>query len=433
MHADFYRQFEDQFRASRESIKARLSFYQPFLATLQKTVPERKALDLGCGRGEWLEILMEQGFAPRGVDLDAGMLQDCQTHGLPAEQGDALEVLRSTPDASLALISAFHVIEHIPFEALIELVFQAHRALVPGGLLILETPNPENISVGTSSFYLDPTHSKPIPHALLAFVTQYGGFGLQKILRLNEPPRLANKSTVSLSEVFYGVSPDYAVLAVKSDGAHALEGYQTLFAQNFGLALETLADRYDESSGSATGGSNSQLAQSVSSLNDDVFALTCRLDDATAADVLNREQQESMFEDITARLEQHNHAISFLHQEQIDLHTRLESVYRSRSWRITRPLRIMGRIARSVRENGLKGFVLPFVAYANATPQRRARVIRWLDRFGLKHLTLKLLKRQAISEASDAQDLPIELQALPPSAREIDTLIARELSARPRN
>ena len=87
---------------------------------------------------------------------------------------------------------------------------------MPGGLLIMETPNPENIVVATRNFYLDPTHQRPIPPMLLAFVAEYAGFARVKTLRLQESKELVNKGDVSLQDVFAGASPDYAVVAQKT-------------------------------------------------------------------------------------------------------------------------------------------------------------------------------------------------------------------------
>ena len=90
MTTQFYRAFEDRYRGSREVIKSRLRTYQPFLGALLARYPGAPALDLGCGRGEWLELLTEQGFRARGVDLDAGMLAACLERGLDASHADAL-------------------------------------------------------------------------------------------------------------------------------------------------------------------------------------------------------------------------------------------------------------------------------------------------------------------------------------------------------
>ncbi|HEY1150376.1 MAG TPA: class I SAM-dependent methyltransferase, partial [Pseudoduganella sp.] len=168
MNQPFYRAFEDRYRGSRDTIKQRLRAYAPFLAALRGDASAPRALDLGCGRGEWLELLGEEGFAARGIDLDEGMLAACHERGLNVEQKDALAALREAPTASLSLVSSFHLVEHLPFDLVRELIAEALRALQPGGLLIMETPNPENLTVGATSFYMDPTHLHPLPPSLLS-------------------------------------------------------------------------------------------------------------------------------------------------------------------------------------------------------------------------------------------------------------------------
>lgn len=245
MSIPYYRAFEDRYRGSRELIHERQQIYVPFLEPIMRLYPECRALDLGCGRGEWLEILLKTGFKPLGVDLDSGMLDACHALGLPVEKGDALEMLKSTPDESLTVVSGFHIAEHIPFEDLKVLVAEALRVLKPAGLLILETPNAENLVVGTQTFYLDPTHEHPIPHLLLSFLTEYSGFLRSKLLRLQESTALADGGSVDLMSVLHGVSPDYAIIAQKQGSPEQMEKFDAVFSQDYGLSLETLARRYD--------------------------------------------------------------------------------------------------------------------------------------------------------------------------------------------
>ena len=130
------------------------------------------ALDIGCGRGEWLELLKDNGISAQGVDLDEGMLKLCRINNLDVFKDDGIEFLKKQLDESLIIVSAFHVVEHIPFATLQFFISEALRVLKPGGVLIMETPNPENIKVATENFYLDPTHIKPIPSKLLSFFTR---------------------------------------------------------------------------------------------------------------------------------------------------------------------------------------------------------------------------------------------------------------------
>lgn len=239
----FYRAFEDRYRGTRETIKARLRAYLPFLEPLQ-SAPDAHALDLGCGRGEWLELLGELGFRTRGIDLDEGMLAACRERGLDVENMDALAALRAQPDASLAVVSAFHLVEHIPFDLVRDLIHEALRALRPGGLLIMETPNPENLVVGASDFYTDPSHLRPIPPNLLAFATEHGGFARHKIVRLQEDPQLRGGGRVVLGAVLQGASPDYSVVAQKAAPERALAPFDAAFGADYGIDMQQLALRY---------------------------------------------------------------------------------------------------------------------------------------------------------------------------------------------
>jgi SAM-dependent methyltransferase len=243
---NFYRAFEDRHRGTRELISQRLMVYLPFITPLLKGDGSRRAADLGCGRGEWLEILIGCGFDANGIDLDDGMLEACRERGLPAQRNDALSYLATLEDNSLAIVSGFHIAEHIPFPDLQTLVAEALRVLIPGGVLILETPNAENIVVGTNGFYLDPTHERPIPHLLLSFLTDHTGFSRSKLLRLQEPDQLKDPAhPVDLLAVLSAVSPDYAIVAQKKAAPERLQAFDEAFDKRFGLALDELAQRYD--------------------------------------------------------------------------------------------------------------------------------------------------------------------------------------------
>ena len=246
MNDGFYRAFEERYRGSRELIKSRLCVYLPFVEPLVSLYANAQAVDLGCGRGEWLELLKEAGFDAQGVDLDAGMLAACRDIGLKVQVRDAVGFMKELPEASQVVVSGFHIVEHIPFSDLQALVQEALRVLKPGGMLILETPNPENIVVGTSGFYLDPTHQRPLPPRLLAFLPEHYGFVRIKTLRLQEPTELADsKQVLTVHDVLINVSPDYAVVAQKGATSEQMRLFDAVFEKNYGLDLETLALRYD--------------------------------------------------------------------------------------------------------------------------------------------------------------------------------------------
>lgn len=242
---NFYRAFEDRHRGSRETIKLRLNVYLPFIQALKNVDAKLNGIDLGCGRGEWLEYMQENGVDLRGVDLDLDMLQSASEAGLDVIHGDAIAELKSQVSSSLSMVTGFHLAEHLPFEVLQVLINESLRVIKPGGLLILETPNPENIVVGTSNFYLDPTHQRPIPIELLSFMVEYAGFDRVKVLRLQEPLNITTSNPVSLHSVLSGVSPDYAVVAQKGGSSEGYSALTPMFNKDYGCSLEFIASRFD--------------------------------------------------------------------------------------------------------------------------------------------------------------------------------------------
>ena len=138
-----------------------------------------------------MQLLKESGYEPQGVDTNPVMVGACQGLELEAEHADGLSWLMAQPDQSLCAITAFHVIEHMPFADLLRMTNEARRVLIPGGKLIYETPNPENILVGSHTFYHDPTHRNPITPALLEFLAQYCGYAPAELVRLHPYPEEA--------------------------------------------------------------------------------------------------------------------------------------------------------------------------------------------------------------------------------------------------
>jgi O-antigen chain-terminating methyltransferase len=216
---NFYLEFEDTFRGSRQDITERLKVYLPYLKNF-RTDATAQALDLGCGRGEWLALMRGQGISATGLDLNPLMVETCRIYGLQAHCGDAIQYLRQQPQDSLAIITGFHIIEHLPFATLLELFDAALRALRPDGLIIFETPNPENLAVGACNFHYDPTHLKPIVPAVAEFIAHQRGFAQAQILRLHPYPpshQLPADSEIAnrINTALYGPQ-DYAVLAWKT-------------------------------------------------------------------------------------------------------------------------------------------------------------------------------------------------------------------------
>lgn len=227
----YYVAFEDRFRGGRESIKARFEVYGPQLVATTETFPGGLCLDLGCGRGEWLEILAAHGLQAVGVDTNTAMVEDCRARGLDARLGDGLTFLAEQDEASAAMVGAFHVIEHLPdFEALVDLFSAGLRVLKPGGVAIFESPNPENLTVGACSFYLDHTHRKPLHPESVGLLLEATGFVDVQVLRLvharaMEPPFSAPPTdapmAAELEKVFRLLNnhllsaPDFAVVGLR--------------------------------------------------------------------------------------------------------------------------------------------------------------------------------------------------------------------------
>jgi O-antigen chain-terminating methyltransferase len=214
----FYAAFEDKFRGSREEIIGRLIVYLPLIQEAKVGTPSLPILDLGCGRGEWLELLNASGYTAHGLDINRVMIEQCRVRGLEVAEGDVITYLQSLPDASLGAVTGFHIIEHFPFELLIKLIDETTRVLKPGGLAIFETPNPQNVLVGSNTFYVDPTHRNPLPSSMIKFLVETRGLCRVKVIELHPYPEQIRITGSDLgerfSDYFYGPQ-DYAVLGYK--------------------------------------------------------------------------------------------------------------------------------------------------------------------------------------------------------------------------
>jgi len=212
-----YFSLEDVLRGTPEQIKEEVKVYLP---VLEKAGISSSILDVGCGRGEWLQVLRDAGLQARGIDTNRILVQQCKELSLDVEEREALGYLGSLTDGSLNAITAFHFAEHLPLETLVKFLDEAGRTLKPGGLLILETPNPENLLVGSCNFYLDPTHKNPIPIPTMKVLVEARGFRCEEVLRLHavESAKIEVKDqlTSHLNHFLYGPM-NYAVIARKPD------------------------------------------------------------------------------------------------------------------------------------------------------------------------------------------------------------------------
>ncbi|MBI2862518.1 MAG: class I SAM-dependent methyltransferase [Chloroflexi bacterium] len=221
--------FHERWRGSAAEIRDRQRIYLQYFES-------GPVLDLGCGRGEFLELLQERGILAYGVDADLDMVLRCQEQGLDVRHADALAHLREVPDGTIGGIFSAHLIEHLDPAVVQELVAQAFAKLRSGAPLCIETPNPTSVVVGATRFWLDPTHVKPLHPEAAKFILETVGFQGVRVEfaspvapeeRLGELPSLEglpvkvqealqvmNGNFRRLNEVIFGPQ-DYAVIGWK--------------------------------------------------------------------------------------------------------------------------------------------------------------------------------------------------------------------------
>jgi SAM-dependent methyltransferase len=165
-----YLGFENRFRGAPEEIRRRLEAYVPLFEG------RHDVLDVGCGRGEFLDVLRAAGVTARGIDINDAMVEEARARGLVADRADALEFVRALPDASLGGLFAAQVIEHLPPDYLEAFVEVAAQKIRPGGLIVLETINPACWVAFFESYIRDLTHVRPLHPETMQYMLQASGF-----------------------------------------------------------------------------------------------------------------------------------------------------------------------------------------------------------------------------------------------------------------
>lgn len=207
------RPFADRFSGDPAVIRAQAAPFVPLFNG------RRRVLDLGCGRGTFLELMRDEGIGAYGIDLDRELVEECARRGLEALSVDAEEHLRSLGDHSIDGVFSAHVAEHLEPGTLIEILRQCRRVLRPGAPIVMATPNPRTLTVGAHTFWLDPSHRKPIPPDLFQFYLESEGFESVRITtyakterRLSEDvPDAIRENVRLLNETLFG-DRDYAVI-----------------------------------------------------------------------------------------------------------------------------------------------------------------------------------------------------------------------------
>ena len=206
-----YSRFAERFRGTDEEIRRNMEFYRPIFAG------KENVLDIGCGRGEFLDVMREAGVPARGIDLGEECIQQCRDQGLQAEVADLFPFLAAQPDEEFDGILSSQVVEHLPPDRLPEMIRLCATKLRRGGVLALETPNPECLAIFATYFYLDPTHTRPMPHQYLQFCMEEAGLTGIEVHRLNPAvdtmPELSSLPTDFRERFFGGL--DYAIIGRK--------------------------------------------------------------------------------------------------------------------------------------------------------------------------------------------------------------------------
>jgi len=222
MNAIDYIRFEQKFRGSREVIKERQKFYLPYFTG------KENVLDIGSGRGEFIELLLENGIKVKGIDVNKDMVEYCQSLGLDVTHGDAIEYLSALDDNTLDGVFMAQVIEHLSTNIQLELIDLVYKKLKPGGVFIIETINVRSVFAMSNWFYMDPTHVKPVHPETLKFFMQGYGFSKVELQYLSpvEDRKIEqlhiegadtsgfNRSMEQLQELIYGYQ-EYAVIVYK--------------------------------------------------------------------------------------------------------------------------------------------------------------------------------------------------------------------------
>ena len=270
--------FEDRFRGSQEDIRTRVEDYLPILASASDV------LDVGCGRGELLDLLRQHGVTARGVDANDAMVQLCRARGLDVERDDALRFLERQPDGSLGGLVAIQVVEHFQPAYLLRFLETAHHKMRRGAPLVLETINPACWMAFFECYIRDITHRQALHPDTLRYLVQTSGFtnvDVQFRAPVSDGDRLERIPSAAEARLKPALSTRPSTLRQAQDRPEPSRG-----ATSSGLAVEG-PDATDEGTGASPPG-DPRIAQLVATLNAHADMLNARLFSAMDYAVIGR-------------------------------------------------------------------------------------------------------------------------------------------------
>lgn len=211
-----YFDFENRFRGSREDVKSRLHIYSQYTNKL-KDISDASVLDIGCGRGEWLEYLKEEKIKAFGVDLNYSMIEFCKSIGLDCIHKDCMDYLRVQKKDSFDAITAFQLIEHLRFKTMFAFLKLCYDALKPGGFVIFESPNNDNLIVAASTFYNDYSHVTKLTPDVHKYYLELAGFTDVEVLLLHARGSPDYTDQKYVDEIIYkaNMEQDFAIIGYK--------------------------------------------------------------------------------------------------------------------------------------------------------------------------------------------------------------------------
>ena len=324
MDEKFYLRFENLHRGGTKTLLAKFRVYEPIISLICCEANNPKFLDIGCGNGEFLTFISCFGGDVIGIEKNSAYLKG-ENNKILLEHSDALTWLKRQDDSSFDFVSAIHVIEHLEFSYLYEMVGEIKRVLKENGIILFETPNPDNVTVATKNFYTDPTHLRLIPYSLLSFVIKDHGFSVTHKWGVNESPHV-EKSTC-IYDVIGGASPDYTIFGLVNRNAFGGKVEKVLSTPK-GRTTKEMCDLFE----ARYQHDYSIISKELKKIDDKIFEQNCYY-------------RDQMFE-VSKEIVRLRHSFEL----------ELSSIYKSKSWKVTAPLRFIAnrlRIGKKIISNAL--------------------------------------------------------------------------------